>query len=106
MPRSRMLILPRSLNITALLRKIVKKNYYLALIRDLNIDLVPTRLNYSINFDRFYSQNTLRNNDPSNIIAIPTTYNKTFNITTVYGLGWNLTKSLMLDSRRNQPGNG
>ena len=78
------------------LEKIIKNNM-LALIRDINIDLIPTRLNYSINFDRFYSETTLRNNDPTNLIPIPTTYNKTFNITTVYGMGWNLTKSLTLD---------
>ena len=76
--------------------KIIKNNL-LAIIRDINIDLVPSRLNYSINFDRFYSENTLRNNDPTNQIPIETTFNKTFNITTVYGLGWNLTKSLSMD---------
>ncbi|MEO6850001.1 MAG: cell surface protein SprA, partial [Mucilaginibacter sp.] len=75
----------------------VVKNNLLAVIRDINIDLIPTRLNYSANFDRFYSESTLRNNDPTNVIPIPTTFNKTFNITTVYGLGWNLTKSLTLD---------
>ncbi|HEY4197479.1 MAG TPA: cell surface protein SprA, partial [Mucilaginibacter sp.] len=75
----------------------VIKNNMLSLIRDINIDLMPSRLNYSINFDRFYSENTLRNNDPTNLIPIPTTFNKTFNITTVYGLGWNLTKSLTMD---------
>jgi cell surface protein SprA len=76
--------------------KVIKSNL-LSIIRDINIDLMPSRLNYSINFDRFYSENTLRNNDPTNLIPIPTTYNKTFNITTVYGLGWNLTKSLTMD---------
>ncbi len=76
--------------------KIIKNNL-LAIIRDININLIPSRLNYSINFDRFYSENTLRNNDPTNIIPIPTTYNKNFNIRTVYGLGWSLTKSLTLD---------
>jgi cell surface protein SprA len=78
------------------LQKIIKTNT-LALVRDINFDLIPTRINYSINFDRFYSENTLRNNDPTNLIPIPTTYNKTFNITTMYGLGWNLTKSLTMD---------
>ncbi len=76
--------------------KIIKKNT-LALIRDINLDLVPSRITYSINFDRFFSETTLRNNDPTNIIDIPTTFNKTFNITTNYGLGWNLTKSLSMD---------
>ncbi len=78
------------------LEKVIKSNT-LALIRDINIDLIPSRINYSINFDRFYSENTLRNNDPGNIITIPTTFNKSFNITTLYGLGWNLTKSLSMD---------
>jgi cell surface protein SprA len=77
-------------------QKVIKNNL-LALLRDINIDLFPSRINYSINFDRFYSENTLRNNDPGNIISIPTTFNKTFNVTTVYGLGWNLTKSLTMD---------
>ncbi|MES2425797.1 MAG: cell surface protein SprA [Bacteroidota bacterium] len=76
--------------------KIIKNNM-LALIRDINFSIAPTRLNFSINFDRFYSENSLRNNDPSNPVFIPTTYNKNFNITRVYGIGWNLTKSLTMD---------
>ncbi len=76
--------------------KIIKSNL-LALIRDINYSLVPSRLNYSINFDRFYSSTTLRNNDPTDSISTPTTYNKTFNITRVYGIGWNLTKSFTMD---------
>jgi cell surface protein SprA len=78
------------------LSKIIKSNT-LALLRDINYNLWPTRLNYSISFDRFYSETTLRNNDPENIIPIPTTFNKTFNITRTYGLGWNVTKSLSMD---------
>ena len=77
-------------------QKIIKNNT-LALLRDINISLAPTRLNFSINFDRFYSENILRNNDPSDPVFIPITYNKTFNITRVYGFGWNLTKSLTLN---------
>jgi len=76
--------------------KIIKSNT-LALIRDINFDLLPSRLNFSINFDRFYSENTLRNNDPTDPIAPNTTFNKSFNITRLYGIGWNLTKSLTLD---------
>lgn len=83
-------------NYTEPFAKIIKKNW-LSLVKSINYDLVPTRLNYSINFDRFYSESTLRNNDPSSIIPIPTSFNKTFNITRIYGLGWNLTKSLTMD---------
>jgi cell surface protein SprA len=76
--------------------KIIKSNT-LALIRDINFSLLPSRLNYSINFDRFYSESTLRNNDPTSPLTVPTTFNKSFNITRLYGIGWNLTKSLTMD---------
>lgn len=76
--------------------KIIKTNT-LALIRDINFSLMPSRLNFSINFDRFYSENTLRNNDKDNPVLVPTTFNKNFNITRLYGIGWNLTKSLTMD---------
>jgi cell surface protein SprA len=78
------------------LDKIIKSNL-LHLIKDINFDLSPTRLNFSIDFNRFDSHVTLRNNDPDDIIAIPTTYNNTFLITKVFGIGWNLTKSLTLN---------
>ncbi|MDB5286039.1 MAG: cell surface protein SprA [Mucilaginibacter sp.] len=76
--------------------KVIKSNL-LALARDFNFSILPSRLNFSINFDRFYSENTLRNNDPNNFIPIPTSFNKNFNITRVYGIGWNLSKSLQMD---------
>jgi len=76
--------------------KIIKSNM-LALIRDINFSLVPSRINFAINFDRFYSESTPRDNDPSDPILPVTTFNKTFNITRLYGIGWNLTKSLSMD---------
>jgi cell surface protein SprA len=78
------------------LQKLIKKNS-LALIRDINFDLFPTRVNFSINFDRFYSENTLRNNDPADPVLPTTTFNKSFLIKRLYGIGWNITKSLSLD---------
>jgi len=76
--------------------KVIKKNS-LALLRDINYSLWPSRLNFSISYDRFYSENTPRNNDPTDIVPIQTTFNKTFTITRVYGIGWNLTKSFSMD---------
>ena len=75
----------------------VIKNNQLALIKDINYALMPSRINFSINFDRFYSENTQRSNDPTTDVFIPTTYNKNFTVTRTYGLGWNLTKSLTMD---------
>ena len=76
--------------------KIIKSNT-LALLRDINFSLLPNRINFSIAFDRFYSENSLRNNDPTNPTVIPTTFNKYFNITRNYGIGWDITKSLKMD---------
>ncbi|MFI5157441.1 MAG: cell surface protein SprA [Sphingobacteriales bacterium] len=76
--------------------KIIKSNL-LQVFKDINLSLAPSRLNFSIDFDRFDSETTLRNNDPDNIIAIPSTFNNTFTITKVFGIGWNLTKSLSLN---------
>jgi cell surface protein SprA len=78
------------------LSKLIKSNL-LAVFRDFNYSLLPTRLGFQITFDRLYSENTIRNNDPNNYIPIPTSYNKYFNITRVYGIGWNLSKSLSMD---------
>jgi cell surface protein SprA len=79
------------------LEKVIKSNM-LTLFRDINFSILPSRLNFAISFDRFYSENTLRNNDPENFLPVPTTnFNKNFNITRVYGIGWNLTKSLQMD---------
>ena len=76
--------------------KIIKNNL-LTIFKDINLSLLPSRINFSIDFNRFDSQTTLRNNDPTNIITIPTTYNNTFTITRIFGVGWNLTKSLTLN---------
>jgi cell surface protein SprA len=79
------------------LEKVIKSNM-LSLLRDVNFSILPSRLNFAISFDRFYSENTLRNNDPENFLPVPsTTFNKNFNITRVYGIGWNITKSLQMD---------
>jgi cell surface protein SprA len=76
--------------------KIIKSNT-LALLRDINFSLLPSSVNFRIDFDRYYSENSLRNNDPVNSIPVNTTYNKNFLVTRVYGISWNLTRSLTLD---------
>lgn len=76
--------------------KLIKSNQ-LKLLRDINFSPLPSTINFRIDFDRFYSENTLRNNDPNNYIPINTTFNKNFLVTRVYGIAWDLTKSLSLD---------
>ncbi|WP_461789390.1 T9SS outer membrane translocon Sov/SprA [Pedobacter sp.] len=76
--------------------KLIKSNT-LKLLKDFNFSLLPNSINFRIDFDRFYAENTLRNNDPNNSIPINTTFNKNFLVTRVYGIAWDLTKSLSLD---------
>lgn len=76
--------------------KIIKSNS-LKLLKDFNFTLLPKSINFRLDVDRFYSENTLRNNDPNNYIPINTTFNKNFLISRVYGIAWELTNSLSLD---------
>ncbi|HEY0896356.1 MAG TPA: cell surface protein SprA, partial [Sphingobacteriaceae bacterium] len=76
--------------------KIIKSNT-LALLKDFNFSLLPSLLNFRIDVDRLYSENSLRDNDPNNFIPVTTTFNKNFQMSRLYGISWNLTKSLQID---------
>ncbi|WP_421941532.1 cell surface protein SprA [Pedobacter sp.] len=81
--------------------KIIKSNM-LALLKDFNFSIFPSAINFRIDVDRLYSENTLRNNDPNNTIGVfrngyGTTFNKNFTMSRIYGIAWNLTRSLQLD---------
>lgn len=69
----------------------------LSLIRDFNFSLLPSILNFRIDVNRLYSENTLRDNDPNNFLPINTSFNKDFRMSRLYGISWNLTRSVQLD---------
>lgn len=73
------------------------KSKSLSLIRDFNFSLLPSILNFRIDVDRLYSENTLRDNDPNNFLPINTNFNKNFQMSRLYGISWNLTRSMQLD---------
>lgn len=75
--------------------KLIKSNK-LALLRDINFNLLPSVLNFRIDVDRLYSENSLRENDPANVLPL-TTYNKNFRMSRLYGISWNLTRSMQID---------
>ena len=75
----------------------VIKSKSLALLKDLNFNLLPSVLNFRVELNRLYSENTLRDNDPNNFIPIRTNFNKNFQINRLYGVSWDLSKSLKLD---------
>lgn len=77
-------------------QKVVKAKS-LSLLRDFNFSLLPSVLNFRIDVDRLYSENTLRDNDPNNFIPVTTTFNKNFQMSRLYGISWNLTRSMQID---------
>lgn len=76
--------------------KLIKSNV-LKLLKDFNFSLLPSSISFRLDLDRFYAENTLRDNDPNNFLPISTTFNKNFLVSRVYGIAWNLTNSLSLD---------
>lgn len=68
----------------------------LGLLRDFNINLVPSMISIRVELDRLYGENTLRQS-VSVLDAYRSTYSKSFRMARIYGLNWNLTKSLQLD---------
>ena len=82
-------------NIAPFEKLIKSKN--LSLIRDFNFSLLPSILNFRIDVDRLYSENTLRDNDPNNFLPINTNFNKNFQMSRLYGISWNLTRSMQID---------
>lgn len=71
------------------------KSDKLALLRDLNFSPMPAFINFRIGIDRFYSENALR--DTSIADSLRRTFSKNFRMTRVYGISWNLTKSMQID---------
>ncbi len=76
-------------------KRIFKSNA-LSLLRDLNFNLKPSALNFRMDADRLYSENTLRDNNNIDSLG-STTYNKNFQMTRLYGISWNLTRSMQID---------
>lgn len=66
------------------------------LIRDFNIGLGPSNINFRTDVNRRYAEMKNRDNDNFRSI-VPVLFDKTFSIGRVYGWKWNLAKSLVVD---------
>lgn len=62
-----------------------------------NFTPLPSIVDFRIDVDRYYSENTIRAAEPDSYFNAPTTYFKNFQITRLYGLRWDLASSLQLD---------
>src|SRR5690606_25037525 len=66
------------------------KGKALGFLGDFNFTPLPSMVDFRIDVDRYYSQNTLRAADPDTYFSTPTTYFKNFQISRLYGLRWDL----------------
>ncbi len=69
---------------------------YLALIRDVNFYLVPTKVGFSTDLIRSFATAKDRNITGGDILILPT-YNKTFNMNRNYDFKFDITKGLKFD---------
>ena len=70
---------------------------YFSLIKDMNVSMLPTRVGFSTDLDRFYNTSQIRNNTGESQVIIPQLFNKTFTLNRNYIFAWDLTKSLKFD---------
>lgn len=81
-------------------KKLFKEGKF-KLLADLHVNLLPSLINFRVDVDRLYSENTLRiGNSPDNFLQgqqTNTFYNKNFTMSRFYGISWNLSHSLKLD---------
>lgn len=69
---------------------------WMKLIKDFNINPVPSALSFRVTLDRMYSETQLRNNTGDLFVLSPT-YIKSYRMSRLYGINWDLTKSLKVD---------
>lgn len=87
---------PKPLEVIPLKNSKTFSSPYLQLIKDFNVNFAPSNLNFRIEVDRKFTRTQLRNSNLG-IEGIQPTWEKYFFFNRIYGLSWNLTKSLSFD---------
>ncbi|TPE44100.1 cell surface protein SprA [Pontibacter mangrovi] len=74
---------------------------YLRLIKDFNFSLLPSRVSFRADLNRFYNETYLQRPDPETRFVttrgIEPVFQKSFFFNRIYDMRWDLTKSLSLD---------
>ncbi len=87
---------PKPLELAPLKKSKAFSSPYLQLIKDFNVNFAPSNLNFRVELDRKFTRTQLRNANLG-IAGIQPTWEKYFFFNRIYGLSWNLTKSISLD---------
>lgn len=86
----------------------ILNNKWMALVKDINVTPLPSRVGFNMELNRTYSE--LLNRDITSFYTgssdnlTKAQFNKTFNITRNYDLQWNFTKNLKFDFTANNDG--
>jgi hypothetical protein len=73
------------------------KSKWLDLIRDFNVNYVPSIISFRADITRQFGATRIRNVGGDGTYKLPETYNKYFTFDRYYGLKWDLTRSLTID---------
>ncbi|HLR37082.1 MAG TPA: cell surface protein SprA, partial [Chitinophagaceae bacterium] len=77
-------------------RNLIGSSPYLALLKDININPIPSLISIRAEVDRQFGETNIRNIGGGKF-SIPATFDKHFNFDRYYTLHWDLTKSINLD---------
>ncbi len=79
----------------------IMKSKYLKPIKDINLNLIPTSLNFRADVTRMYGEKLFRNNTGFNDIIRDTFFNKNFEMRRLYDFKLDLTRSIKIDFNAN-----
>ncbi len=79
----------------------VMNSKYLKLIKDVNINLIPTSLNFRTDLTRMYGEKLFRNNTGYSDIIRDTFFNKNYELRRIYDFKLDLTRSIKIDFNAN-----
>ncbi len=82
---------------TGPLKGVLPKNKYFDIIRDFNINFIPSNFSFSNDINRKFGERQLRNIDNDPLFILEPTYDKEFRWDRFYSLKYNLFKSLTVD---------
>ncbi len=77
------------------------KSKYLKPIKDFNVNIIPTSLNFRYDITRMYGEKLFRNNTGYNDIIRDTFFNKNFEMRRIYDFKLDLTRSIKIDFSAN-----
>lgn len=80
------------------------KSKYLKPVKDININLVPTSLNFRYDVNRTFGEKLFRNNTGYTDIYRDTFFNKNFEMRRIYDFKYDLTRSIKIDFNANNYG--